>query len=212
MRNILARLWRKCWFKLFLGVSCALVLVVLFRNPLLRGIGHWLGQEDQLQLTDACFVLGGNSFERGLEACKVYFQISQQQFYPTGGNYPLQIQALDTVMTEAQLTAHLMHRKGVPLSSVHPLSVGTSTMEESNEILRMCTDSGWKKITVISSALHLRRIRQVFAQKFQDKGIEIVFHGSDAADYNKENWWKSEEGLIMGQNELVKIVYYWLKY
>lgn len=124
----------------------------------------------------------------------------------------MQIQALDTVMTEAELTGHLLRKKGVPAALVHPLSIGTSTMEESEGILNYCKENNLNDITVVSSMLHLRRVRRVFEDKFTAAGIQVHFHGSNAQEFNADNWWTNEEGLIMGQNELVKLVYYTLKY
>lgn len=124
----------------------------------------------------------------------------------------MQIQALDTVMTEAELTGHLLRKKGVPAELVHPLSIGTSTMEESEGILKYCQEHQLTDITVVSSMLHLRRVRRVFEEKFAAEGIHVHFHGSNAQEFNANNWWTNEEGLIMGQNELVKLLYYAIKY
>ena len=52
----------------------------------------------------------------------------------------------------------------------------------------------------------------VFEDKFDDAGIKINFHGAAPLDYSQDNWWKNEEGMIMTNNELVKILYYAIKY
>lgn len=209
---MLKKWWSKCWVKVFTVLFSIVILLVLFRNPLMRGLGNWLVAEDPLVKTDMCFVLGGNSYERGLEASNVSKLIPEQLFTATGGNYPLQIRALDTLMFEAELTRHIMKKKGVPEESVHILTGSRSTMEESEEILTFCKERGYTKITVISSSFHLRRVKWVFADKFSDHGIEVLFHGSNPDDYNQTNWWHNEEGLIMANNEVVKLFYYFLKY
>lgn len=205
-------LWAKRWFKIatvFLGL---LLLLFLFRNPILNGIGNWLVDEDELVMTESCFVLGGNSYERGLAAVNVYNLLPSQQFVATGGNYPYQILCLDTSMYEAELTRHWMVKKGVPLSQMQILTNGHSTMEESEEILQYCKDHQMKHITVISSSFHLRRVRWVFEDKFEKAGIKICFHGATSMEYDQTNWWKNEEGLIMANNEIVKLAYYFIKY
>jgi uncharacterized SAM-binding protein YcdF (DUF218 family) len=212
MKNILLRCWSYCIVRLMVISFSLLILLALFREPLFKGVGSFLFAADPVQPTEACFILGGNSYERGMAGVLLHNTLPDMLFYPTGGNFPLQIQALDTMMTEAQLTAHLMVRRGVTDSLVHPLNIGTSTMEESDGILAFCKEKGLKKITVISSALHLRRVRWVFEDKFRKAGIEVVLHGSNAQDFNSTDWWKSEEGLILGQNELVKLIYYFFKY
>jgi uncharacterized SAM-binding protein YcdF (DUF218 family) len=85
-------------------------------------------------------------------------------------------------------------------------------MDESNEILTWCKMNNAKHITVISSAFHMRRVRMVFEDKFEKAGIKINFHGAAPIEYNELNWWQNEEGMIMTNNELVKILYYAIKY
>jgi hypothetical protein len=52
----------------------------------------------------------------------------------------------------------------------------------------------------------------VFEDKFEKAGIKINFHGAAPIEYNELNWWQNEEGMIMTNNELVKILYYAIKY
>jgi hypothetical protein len=58
----------------------------------------------------------------------------------------------------------------------------------------------------------MRRVRMVFEDKFEKAGIQINFHGAAPIEYNDLNWWQNEEGMIMTNNELVKIFYYAVKY
>ncbi len=189
-----------------------LIVFILSLNSIFRGIGSWLHATDTPDQTDMCFVLGGNSYERGLEAFRLYQEFPQQPFIATGGNYPYQILCLDTTMLECELTRHFMLSKGVPASQVDTLSSAHSTMDESNEILQWCKKNNADYITVISSAFHMRRVRMVFEDKFEKEGIKINFHGAAPIEYNELNWWQNEEGMIMTNNELVKILYYAIKY
>jgi uncharacterized SAM-binding protein YcdF (DUF218 family) len=206
-------LWTQSkWLRRLTYLFAFFLLLFLFRNKILVGIGDWLDAGEPPELTDVCFILGGNSFERGLQGKEIYSQFNSQQFVATGGNYPLQIQALDTLMTEAELTRHIMVKKGVPIAQIQMLQTAHSTMDESEEILNYCRTLGAKNITVVSSSLHLRRVKWVFDDKFEKAGITVHYTGADAIDYNYANWWKNEEGLIMVNNEFVKLLYYAIKY
>ena len=189
-----------------------LIIFFLSLNSIFRGVGKWLNATDAAEQTEMCFVLGGNSYERGIAATDLYKLFPQQKFTATGGNYPYQILCLDTTMLECELTRHFMISRGVPATQIDTLSSAHSTMDESNEILDWCKANNAKHITVISSAFHMRRVRMVFEDKFQDAGIKINFHGAAPIEYNELNWWQNEEGLIMTNNELVKIFYYAIKY
>jgi len=206
------KLWSKTWFKVASALLLLCIILVLSMNSILRGIGKWLNATDAPQQTEMCFVLGGNSYERGIAATELFKQFPQQKFIATGGNYPYQILCLDTTMLECELTKHFMLSKGVPAEQVDTLSSAHSTMDESNEILAWCKKNNTKHITVISSAFHMRRVRMVFEDKFEKDGIQINFHGAAPIEYNDLNWWKNEEGMIMTNNELVKIFYYAVKY
>jgi uncharacterized SAM-binding protein YcdF (DUF218 family) len=200
------------WLRRSTYVLVVLIILFLLRTKILVGIGDWLDASETPQQTEACFILGGNSFERGLQGVEIHRLFPTQRFVATGGNYPLQIQALDTMMTEAQLTRHIMTRKGVPGELIEMLQTAHSTMDESEEILTYCQTKGIKNITVVSSSLHLKRVSWVFNDKFEQAGITVHYTGAEAVDYNFTNWWKNEEGLIMVNNELVKLVYYAIKY
>ena len=196
-----------------LSVLLALLIIfILSLNSIFRGIGKWLNATDAPEQTEMCFVLGGNSYERGIAATEIYKQFPQQKFTATGGNYPYQILCLDTTMLECELTRHFMISQGVPETQIDTLSSAHSTMDESNEILIWCKANKAKHITVISSAFHMRRVRMVFEDKFEEAGIKINFHGAAPIEYNELNWWQNEEGLIMTNIELVKIFYYAIKY
>ena len=206
------KLWSKRWFKVLSILIALLIIFILSLNSIFRGVGKWLNATDASEQTEMCFVLGGNSYERGIAASDLYNQFPQQKFTTTGGNYPYQILCLDTTMLECELTRHFMISQGVPEAQIDTLSSAHSTMDESNEILAWCKANNAKHITVISSAFHMRRVRMVFEDKFEEAGITINFHGAAPIEYNELNWWQNEEGLIMTNNELVKIFYYAIKY
>jgi uncharacterized SAM-binding protein YcdF (DUF218 family) len=208
IRNFL----RKRWVRIFLILLVLIFLLYLFRNPILKKIGNWLASGDELQRTEAVFVLGGNSYERGIEASIVYTHFPGTPIIATGANVPLQLMAFDTVMMEAELTRMLMIKNGVPDSLSIALCSGTSTKEESDAILVYCEERGLKDITVISSSFHLRRVRWVFEDYFEEKGVTVYFHGAASKDFDPDSWWHSEEGLITVNNEIMKLAYYFFKY
>lgn len=206
------KIWEKKWVRRITYCLIPLILLFLFRNPILRGMGNWLVADDPLEQTECAFVLGGNSFERGLAAVEIAKIYPTQRFVTSGGNVPMQISALDTTMYEAQLTRHFMMKKGVPDSQITIMSKGTSTFEEAEAIMDYCQQNGLKKISIISSNYHLRRVRWVFEDKFKENGITVLFHGAPSAEFLPNEWWKHEEGLITTNNEYIKLMYYFIKH
>jgi hypothetical protein len=114
--------------------------------------------------------------------------------------------------TEAEQTRMVALRAGVPDTMAIAIKRGTSTYEECGVILSDALRAGHDTVMILSSRFHMRRIAYVFRQRFQEKGITVVLHGAPNSDYDEDRWWESEEGLLMVNNEYVKLVYYRLKY
>lgn len=189
-----------------------LVLGFCFRDALLRSMGNVLISEDQLQKSDAIAVLGGNSFDRAMQASVLYKQGWSEQLICTGGNSPLVLEAVGLNMLEAEVSEKVLTDNQVPASSVLKLTTSTSTFEEAQELLEHCQKNGIERMIVVSSLFHLTRVKMIFTKVFDDSGIELIFSGASSSKYDEKNWWKSEAGLIMVNNEYVKLVYYVIKY
>lgn len=195
------------------GVFLVLVIcLLLFRNPILRGVGHFLIMEDELQKVPVAFVLSGGAYDRAPLAATLYNQGFTDTIICTGENIPNDLLALGLSITEGDITKRFVIENGVPEGNVVLLEQGTSTFEESQLILDYCKQHGITKVGVVSSKFHTRRISRVFNKKFKDSGIEVLIFGAGAISYDEEAWWKSEYGLINLNNEYIKIVYYWIKH
>jgi len=79
-------------------------------------------------------------------------------------------------------------------------------------ILKYCIDHDIKKTIILSSKFHTLRVRKVFEPVLEKNGIEVIIRGAPSTKYSEHNWWKKEAGLIMVNNEYVKLVYYFFKY
>lgn len=181
----------------------------LCRYPILRGIGNYLIVEDQLEKVDAIYVLGGASEERSLEAAKLYKNGWGKKIICTGEHIDKTLLLLgDTSLTEAEITGIHLKQNEVPKNIIHYLKKGTSTREEAQYILKNAK-SKFKKIMILSSKFHLRRVRRTFNKEFEGSNIKIIFHGAPSTEYDESEWWKYEKGLLMVNNEYVKLLYYW---
>jgi uncharacterized SAM-binding protein YcdF (DUF218 family) len=189
-----------------------LLLLVAFRTPILRGMGNFLITADAPVHCDAVAVLGGYSFERAPKAIELVNAGLTNHVLCTGGNVPSAFLAIDTVITEARLTKDMLIRGGIDAGMLSALESSTSTMEESQEIRAWCDARDLDTLGVISSAFHLRRVRMVFEEAFAESEIEVVYIAANPIDYETDQWWKSEQGLIMVNNEYMKYLYYVLKY
>lgn len=205
---MLKRLWSYCMIRTFVYALVLLSLFILFRVPIFKGMGSFLIASDPWEATDAVVVLGGDSYMRGNEAIALYHQDTTLFFIATGGNQPEKIQALDTTMFEAELTRHWMVNQGVPINKIVTLTESTSTREEAKEVLEYCKAHQLRHVTILSSDYHLRRVRWVFEELFKENNIQTRYHGAKADGFVKDAWWQNETGLIITNNEYLKLLYY----
>ena len=209
----LRRIWK---YLVLISTLVFFVLIFVYRNPILGGIGHFLTVAESSAVSPSnqtFFVLGGNAFERGKGAAILAWQSPTVDFICTGGGDTLtQLKALGLHYTSAQLTRKCMIENGTDSTRISVLGKATSTYEESEEILAYCINNNLKEISVVSSDFHLRRMSLVFGDKFQEKGILVHFFGTETKDFKAESWWTFEEGLITTFNEYIKLVYYVFKY
>lgn len=191
-------------------------LLFIYRTSLLAETGKYLTSAPSPEMTSSnqtFFVLGGNAFERGKGATLLAQEFPMSRFICTGGGDTLtQFKALGLYYTSAQLTRKCMIENGTDSMRLNILGEATSTFEESEEILTYCTNNNLKEISVVSSDFHLKRMSLVFGDKFQEKGIQVHFFGTETKDFKAQSWWTFEEGLITTFNEYIKLVYYVFKY
>lgn len=204
--------WRNKLIRFCLIAFFFLLTLYLLRIPIARGMGNFLVVESEKTKTEVTFVLGGSSRDRGAEAAVLYHEGLTDRIVCTGANVPSVLAVLDTVLTEGQLSKIQVLKSGVPESKVDTMYIGTSTMEEGQAILQFCKSKGLKKVTILSSKFHLRRVNGVFSELFEDSGVEFVLRGAPSQSYSEEVWWQSERGLLVVNNEYVKLLYYWWRY
>jgi uncharacterized SAM-binding protein YcdF (DUF218 family) len=200
-------------FYYWLGVALLLVVLVAgFRVPLLKACASLLIKEDKLEKADAIFVLGGNAWDRGAGAAALFHKGYASRIICTGEHVSSDLRIVRILLTESELTRQQAINHRVPADSIHCLKTGTSTHEEAALIVQYARVKGYKKVIIVSSAFHTRRVSNTFSGAFRESGIKVIVHGIRNRSYNESNWWKSESGLIAVNNEYIKLMYYILKY
>ena len=205
------KIFKNKWARFFLFLFLLVSILYLSRTKILQSAGNYLIEEDQETFAPYTFVLGGNSYDRGMKALDLYNKKLTEKIVCTGGNIPSVLEAIDTALYEAEITKILLEKHLVPQQNIVVLTHSTSTLEESDELLNFCLENNITKANLISSKFHLHRVRNVFEEKFKNKGITLHFVGAPSSKYDENEWWKSEQGMIMVNNEYMKLLYYWLK-
>ena len=202
---------RNSW-KRWLGLLIIVSLLAANRYRILLGVGSFLITEDELVHADAVYVLGGAPRERGARGAELVQQGHAGIMVCTGSNIPGILEGEGLMLTEAELSRRSALRAGLDSARIRPLVAGTSTWEEAALIRDDARVHGYDTILIVSTEFHLRRVGRVFAKQVRDTPIEVRTISAAGLNYDPKRWWTSEEGLLMVNNEHVKLIYYWITY
>lgn len=198
---------------IYIGVFIAVILLLfLFKTPIMRSAGKYLICEDELSKSDAIFVLSGGTYDRGLQALKLYNDSLSRKIVCTGANVPNDFECMGLNYKESVITTVFLIRSGVKKSDLKILPFGTSTKEEVDLIVAYCKKHNLNKVIIVSNKFHTRRIYRSVRKAFVDNNIQVIINGAPASNYKEETWWKFETGLITVNNEYIKLMYYFFKY
>jgi uncharacterized SAM-binding protein YcdF (DUF218 family) len=206
------RRWLR-WLACLLAALGALVVAgYVFRAPLLSGLARaWVVNEPAAR-ADAIVILGGGVENRPFAAAKLFHDgVAPKVLYMDVKLGPAE--ELGVVPTEAEQTRRILLGNNVPESAL--LAVGTniaSTYDESRAVRAWAKLTGATSIVITTDPFHTRRARWIFRHELRDTPVKIYVVAVDPVRYKIKDWWRNEEGLIQFQNEVIKSVYYWVKY
>src|SRR5262249_20485361 len=102
---------------------------------------------------------------------------------------------------------------GVPETAIETFGFGVQNSYQEVVALRQwAVHNHTHSIIVPTEAFSSRRVRWVLEHEFAGTGIKVQVPALDPPDYTAHDWWRSHQGLIGFQNEVIKYVYYRLKY
>lgn len=205
---------RRCrgTLKLLLFMAGLLVLAFMARYRILHAMGRCLIKEDVPVHADAIYVLGGAPYDRGTAAAALLLHEVAPVAYATGSNHASILKAEGRLVTEAALTRMAAVRAGADPARILPFPYGTSTFEEAQGVLYHAQRIGADTIVVLTTDFHTRRVGKVFRKRFEASGIHVLVSSTPSTEYDVDHWWESEQGLLMVNNELVKSLFYALRY
>lgn len=194
----------------------ALIVLLLMgwflRIPLLKGLGGFLIHDDPLSHADAIYVLGGSPVERGEEGARLVLAGYATRAVFTGEPRNELLEAFGIDSSEAGLGMHIAEQHGLTAERVEGLHQGTSTAEEAQAVRAHAERIGADTIIVVTTEFHTRRVSRVFRRAFRGTGTVVLVRAARSNRYDADRWWDSEEGLIMVNNEYMKLLYYAFKH
>lgn len=207
---------RRVW--LWLLVACLLIaaggtLAYVYQEPLLRGLGNGLVHEPFLQRSDVIAILGGGGIDRAERGVELYHQgwaprILVMLPQSTGSEEPYS----DLVLMESMTIEALMDYHDVPQDAVNwSGQTFYSTYDEAVYLRAWMEENGYTDALVVSGWFQSARAHWSLQRLFPEERWQIETAPAPPFEYDVEQWWLHEDGLISVQNEYLKTGYYWLK-
>ena len=195
-------------------VACIAVLGLwAWRKPetLLRGAADLWIVSDEPAPADAIAVLGGGLEYRPFAAANYYRRgLAPKILVSNIGASPAE--RLGVLRSHVQANIEILQKLGVPASAIEPFGDHVSdTFAEATALHQWAARNGAHRIIVPTDIFATRRLRWTLHHVFGDDAVTLV-PAINPSDYQRDNWWKNEYGVIGFQNEVMKYLYYRLKY
>jgi uncharacterized SAM-binding protein YcdF (DUF218 family) len=168
--------------------------------------------DEQPDTSDAILVLGGNVSVRGAAAARLFQSGSAPRILITSPELS-EAQKLGLVPADGEVTRSFLIKSGVPPEAIELIgSTVTSTRDEALALKQWCADHHATRILIPTDLFHSRRVDGFMERTLAGTGTDIRVIALDQPHYDAGDWWKSEDGLIAFQNEIIKWVYYRINY
>jgi uncharacterized SAM-binding protein YcdF (DUF218 family) len=182
------------------------------RAPLLRGAADlWIGS-DPLTPADVAVVLGGGIDVRPFAAAELYHKGLVKKVLVSQVTDGRAV-AIGAQPGHTEVNRQVLLKLGVPADAIETFgSSNKNTKEEAIALLEWTQRHAARAVIIPVGSFEARRVRWTFRHEFAGQPIGIEVPTFDPPQYTRANWWTTERGIVEFQNEILKFIYYRLKY
>jgi uncharacterized SAM-binding protein YcdF (DUF218 family) len=201
------------WYLIILLLLTGLgVSTWLEREALLESSADLWIVSDPVTRGDAVVVLGGGLDLRPFVAADFYLKGLAGRILVSQVAEGRSV-SIGELPGHTELNKTILLNLGVPDSAIETFGTANrNTIEEAQALRRWAERNGASVLIIPTEIFAARRVRWIFRRKFIGKDVRIEVPSFEPEDYSRAGWWKSERGLLAFQNELLKYVYYRMKY
>jgi uncharacterized SAM-binding protein YcdF (DUF218 family) len=166
------------------------------------GVGHWLLVDDPLEPATAVVVFGGGVPFRAMEAADIFRKglaievwLTQSALHAEDNEM---IKLGIHVIREHEYSRQVLDRLGVPPAFIRVIDGRVdNTAQEVSVVAREMRRVGGKRVILITSKYHTRRVRVIWSKLTGDSPQAIVRYIS-YDPYDPNRWWRnSSDGLAV---------------
>jgi uncharacterized SAM-binding protein YcdF (DUF218 family) len=182
------------------------------RAPLLRGAADlWIGS-DPLSPADVAVVLGGGLDVRPFAAAELYHKGLVKKVLVSQVTDGRAV-AIGAQPGHTEVNRQVLLKLGVPADAIETFgSSNKNTKEEALAFHEWTQRHSVRTVIIPVGSFESRRVRWTFQHEFAGQPVRIEISTFDSPQYVRANWWKDDLGILTFQNEILKFIYYRLKY
>jgi uncharacterized SAM-binding protein YcdF (DUF218 family) len=183
-----------------LGVLALLVGVALLALPrALRAVGRFLVVADRLDISDAIVVMSGEIPFRLIEAARLFQGGLAPRIILTRHPEPARRRKLRDLglagPDRTELARMVLERLNVPIGSIGVVpDPAHNTAEELAAVHRFAVKEGLRRIIIVSSPDHMRRIRLIWRRGVGADVAALLHPAPEEEGFNPGRWWTSPVG------------------
>jgi uncharacterized SAM-binding protein YcdF (DUF218 family) len=199
----------RCVGLIIFVIGAILATLVGIETPaLLRSIGRAWAVSDRLEPADAVAILGGGYWTRPDVAAQLYRAgLVRHILVPTVGPDNDGISEPDNLDREA------LTKLGIPAAAITDFGNSPSnTYEEARDLALWAEQNRVQRIIVPTEFFSSRRVRWILRHELGKVRVHVIIDPVSPNGYNMDQWWKSKAGLSDFRNEIIKYLYYRIRY
>jgi uncharacterized SAM-binding protein YcdF (DUF218 family) len=182
------------------------------RAPLLRGAADLWIVSDPLTPADVAAVLGGGLDVRPFAAAELYHKgLVKKVLVSQVGD--ARAVAIGAASGHTEANRQVLLKLGVPADAIETFgSSNKNTKDEALALLEWAQRHDFRAVIIPTESFEARRVRWTFRHEFAGQPILIEVPSFAPPQYTRADWWTTERGIVEFQNEILKYIYYRLKY
>jgi uncharacterized SAM-binding protein YcdF (DUF218 family) len=175
------------------------------------GIGRWLVRPDPLAPADAIAVLSGAMPARAEEAGHIFQMGYAHKVWITRPVSPADELARMGIsyVGEEDYSRQVLIREGVPAEAIRILPDPiVDTQDEVEEISREARTEGDRRIMIVTSLQHTRRVKALW-RKLVGRNPALIVRGAPEDNFDADHWWRDTRDTFSVVRELMGLLNVW---
>jgi uncharacterized SAM-binding protein YcdF (DUF218 family) len=171
----------------------------------------WIVSE-KIEPADAIVVLGGAPDVRP-SAAAILYNSGLADKVLIANTRRWMTDKLEDVSDDTELNREVLLKLGVPPSAIAFFGDDlSSTYDETQALLAWAKSNGAKRLIVPTDLFSSRRLRWILGRKLSAAGVHFSVQANPSPRYTATDWWIHKEGLTVFRNEVIKYLYYRIRY